>query len=436
MKLINSSDLDFKKQIRNLLWQKNQSQEVSEVVTRVLQGVQNGGDQAVLKFTQEFDHADLSSLGYKVTAEQLEMAENCLSEKERSSILESIASVKAFHKHCVPKDWCDKNLHGATVGEKFDPINRVGIYIPGGQVPLVSTVVMTVTLAKIAKVPEVVVVSPPRSDGTIHPYLLAVMSCLGVAEVYAVGGIQAVGALAFGTETLDPVDKIYGPGNAYVMEAKRQVLGICGMDLLPGPSEIMIIADHSANPSYIAADLLSQAEHGSGKEKIYWASVGWPELGALVEEEIEKQLKSCSHASKISKVLEESAFLFQCETPQDAIDSANLVAPEHLEIQVEMSTIEIYKNGITTAGCMLLGENTPTVLGDFVAGPSHTLPTGTSGRYFSGLRLEDFMRRTSLISYSKENAEHARKVVREFSRMEQLDAHGNSLEIRFNHKDK
>jgi histidinol dehydrogenase len=220
------------------------------------------------------------------------------------------------------------------------------------------------------------------------------------------------------------------------MEAKRQVLGICGMDLLPGPSEIMIIADHSANPSYIAADLLSQAEHGSGKEKIYWASVGWPELGALVEEEIEKQLKSCSHASKISKVLEESAFLFQCETPQDAIDSANLVAPEHLEIQVEMSTIEIYKNGITTAGCMLLGENTPTVLGDFVAGPSHTLPTGTSGRYFSGLRLEDFMRRTSLISYSKENAEHARKVVREFSRMEQLDAHGNSLEIRFNHKDK
>jgi histidinol dehydrogenase len=344
---------------------------------------------------------------------------------------EAIRSVEFFHKKCLPEDWLSENQHGAVVGEKYDPIQRVGIYIPGGQVPLVSTVIMTVTLAKIAGVPEIVVVTPPRKDGSIHPYLLAAMSRIGVKEIYRMGGIQAVGALAFGTETVPSVDKIFGPGNAYVMEAKRQVLGVCGMDLLPGPSEIMVIGDETANPAYIAADLLAQAEHGSGKEKVFWASVGNHSLKDQVILEINKQIQTLSHKEKIRYIIEEACILIQCENIDQAISAANKIAPEHLELHLSKLNEDHCIEKILTAGCMLLGEMSPTVLGDFVAGPSHTLPTGTSGRFFSGLRLEDFMRRTSLIRYSRESANLARGAVKAFSEMEQLDAHGNSLEIRF-----
>ena len=242
---------------------------VINTVTEILRDIRNGGDTAMLERTLLYDQAKLSPNEIKVSQSELEGAKSRLTSSEKESILEAIDNVSLFHEKSIPENWSMPNNHGAEVGEKFYPINRVGIYVPGGNVPLISTVVMTVTIAKVAKVKQIVVVTPPDSEGKIAPQMLAALEILGVNEIYKVGGAQAIGALAYGTETITPVDKIYGPGNAFVNEAKRQVYGTVGIDLLPGPSELMVIADASSNPAFVAAALLSQAEHGSGKEKIF-----------------------------------------------------------------------------------------------------------------------------------------------------------------------
>ncbi|MEN8829454.1 MAG: histidinol dehydrogenase, partial [Lentimonas sp.] len=248
------------------------SGDVSSVVTSVLADVKARGDKAVLEYTEKFDGAKLSAHSMRVAPAELKAAVKSLAPADRKAIRESIAMVKGFHKKTLPKDWKAKNAQGGIVGERFYPINRVGLYIPGGNVPLVSTVVMTAVLAKLVKCPQIAVCTPPAADGSIAPEMLAALTLCGIDEVYKVGGVQAVGAMAFGTSTVAAVDKIFGPGNAFVMEAKRQVLGTVGIDLLPGPSEVMVITDAGANPRHVAADLLAQAEHGSGKEIIYLAS--------------------------------------------------------------------------------------------------------------------------------------------------------------------
>ncbi|MBL6912543.1 MAG: histidinol dehydrogenase [Puniceicoccaceae bacterium] len=430
MQKINFSEsLKFQNALRTFCEQATVSGDVSDVVTSVLADVRLRGDSAVLQYTEKFDHARLTALDMRVSPQAIKASVKTLSAADRRAIRESIALVKDFHKKTLPKDWKAKNAQGGIVGERFYPIQRVGLYIPGGNVPLVSTVVMTAVLAKLVKCPQIAVCTPPDADGNIAAGMLAALSMIGIEEVYKVGGVQAVGAMAYGTKTIPAVDKIFGPGNAFVMEAKRQVLGTVGIDLLPGPSEVMIIADSGANPRHVAADLLAQAEHGSGKEIIYLATTS-KVLLAKIEKALGQLLPALRHADKCAKVLKDRCLAVTCKNLAQAAEVANYIAPEHLELQVADKSIESLSRQITTAGAILQGYMTPTVLGDFTAGPSHTLPTGRAGRFFSGLQATDFMRRSSTVRYDAKSLGKASVVVETFARLEQLDAHGKSLTIR------
>ncbi len=407
--------------------------DISKTVAEVLTAVRNDGDAAVLAYTEKFDQAKLSAKDLRVSDTQLASAAQVLKPAERKAIREAMRCVREYHKHTLPKDWEAKNPQGARVGERFYPIQRVGLYIPGGGVPLVSTVIMTAVLAKLVKVPEIVVCTPPQADGEVSPGMLAALAMVGIKEVYKVGGVQAIGALAYGTKTIPAVDKIFGPGNAFVMEAKRQVFGTVGVDLLPGPSEVMVLADSGANPRHVAADLLAQAEHGSGKELVFLVSTS----GALIKKVVkalDAQVGACAHAEKIRYVLENRTLAVRVRSLEQATAVANFLAPEHLELQVKAASIAPLSKAITTAGALLQGYATPTVLGDFTAGPSHTLPTGRAGRFFSGLQATDFLRRSSTVRYDRKSMEAARPVVETFAKLERLDAHGNSLFIRLEDK--
>ena len=424
-----SDSSQFSNALRQFCENATVSGDVSRVVTDVLADVKARGDQAVLDYTQKFDGATLSAEAMRVDPADLQAAEASLSTADREAIREAIALVKDFHQKTLPKNWQSANAQGGIVGERFYPIQRVGLYVPGGNVPLVSTVIMTAVLAKLAKCPEVCVCTPPAADGSIAPGMLAALSMVGVEEVYKVGGVQAVGAMAYGTATVPAVDKIFGPGNAFVMEAKRQVLGTVGIDLLPGPSEVMIIADAGANPQHVAADLIAQAEHGSGKEIIYLATTS-KALLRKIEKSLARQLPERSHAAKCKKVLKSRFLTVICKNLDQAAQVSNYIAPEHLELQVADRSIDALTNKITTAGAILQGYMTPTVLGDFTAGPSHTLPTGRAGRFFSGLQATDFIRRSSVLRYDTKSLANAAPVVETFARLEKLDGHGRSLTIR------
>jgi histidinol dehydrogenase len=402
---------------------------VINTVSEILSDIRNGGDDALLKKTLLYDKVKLDPNQIKVSQNELQVAKSQLKSIEKDSILEAIENVSSFHEKSLPENWSTSNSHGAKVGEKYYPINRVGIYVPGGNVPLISTVVMTVTIAKVAKVKQIVVVTPPDSEGKIAPQMLAALEILGVNEIYKVGGAQAIGALAYGTETITPVDKIYGPGNAFVNEAKRQVYGTVGIDLLPGPSELMVIADSSSNPAFVAAALLSQAEHGSGKEKIFLLFSEKSHFDKITDQ-IDIQLQTLTHKGAIEGVLNNGFIAIYLPSFKRIAEVATYIAPEHLELQVAEEHIEFLTSQITTAGAFLLGHITSTSLGDFLAGPSHVLPTGRSSRFSSGLRLQDFLRRSSFIQYDKKSAIQAKKAISVFSEMEQLDGHGKSFSIR------
>ena len=408
--------------------------EVKNTVSGILERVQAEGDAGLIALTERFDDAIFASDQLRVSAEDLHSSVENLSVEERAAIEEAIKNISTFHDRGHPEDWISPNSHGGTFGERFYPIRRAGIYVPGGQVPLVSTVLMTTTLAKVAGVPEVVVVTPPRSDGTIDTALLGTLGVSGVDEIYKIGGAQAVAALAFGTETVPAVDKIFGPGNVYVNEAKRQVFGIVGVDLLPGPSEVMVLADETAHPSFVAAAILAQAEHGSGKEKVFLLGTDEATIRQSLEE-IDKQVETLNHREAIQDVLEQGFLVVSVVSEEQAIEVANLVAPEHLELQVDANKIERFTSAVTTAGAILQGHDTPTVLGDFAAGPSHVLPTGRAARFSSGLRLSDFFRRSSILRYDLEALRKAENAISRFSSMEKLDAHGRSLSIRLKNRE-
>ena len=419
----------FQSALRTFCEQAIVSGDVSDVVAGVLGNVRQRGDQAVLEYTAKFDRAKLTGPGMRVTADELQASVYSLAAADRRAIRQSIALVKAFHRKTLPKAWKAKNAQGGIVGERFYPIQRVGLYIPGGNVPLVSTVVMTAVLAKLVKCPGIAVCTPPNAAGEVAPAMLAALAMIGIDEIYKVGGAQAVGAMAYGTQTIPAVDKIFGPGNAFVMEAKRQVLGTVGIDLLPGPSEVMIIADSGANPQHVAADLLAQAEHGSGKEIVYLATTS-KVLLRKIEKSVAAQMPSLNHAEKCAKIMQDRCVAVLCRTLGQAAVVANYIAPEHLELQVADKSIEPLSQAITTAGAILQGYFTPTVVGDFTAGPSHTLPTGRAGRFFSGLQATDFMRRSSTVRYNAKSLAAAAPVVETFARLEKLDAHGKSLTLR------
>lgn len=403
--------------------------EISDSVATILADVRLRGDEAVSYYAAKFDGAKLRARDFRVPANDFAAAAKRLPAASLKALQAARENIVAFNKRGLPENWTAKNKHGATVGEKFDPIRRVGLYIPGGEVPLVSTVLMTVTLAKIAGCPEIAVFTPSNSDGKVADGMLAALNLLGIEEVYRVGGVQAIGAMAFGTTTIAPVDKVFGPGNAYVCEAKRQVFGTVGVDSLPGPSEVMIIADETAKPGFVAADLLAQAEHGSGREKIYLvATTG--EIITKVASEIRTQLQVLSRSEKTQRVLEHGFVAIEAKSLAQAASIANYVAPEHLELIVAEPAAKKLTADITTAGAIMVGNYSPTALGDFTAGPSHVLPTGRAGRFFSGLRVADFVRRTSLIQYDRASVKKAEPIVAAFAAMEKLDAHGRSVRIR------
>jgi histidinol dehydrogenase len=403
--------------------------EISAAVAAILAGVRTGGDAAVAAYAEKFDGARLKPAEFRVSAAELAAAARSLPAGDRKALAAARRNIRDFNRRGLPAAWSGRNLQGARVGEKFDPIRRVGLYIPGGEVPLVSTVLMTATLAQIAGCPEICAFTPAKAGEPIAPALLAALQLSGVREVYRIGGVQAIAAMAYGTRTLPAVDKIFGPGNAYVCEAKRQVFGAVGVDGLPGPSELMVIADESARPEFAAADLLAQAEHGSGREKIQLVATS-DRLIAAIREQIAAQLATAARADKVRKVLAAGFLAVRVRNLAQAAGVANYVAPEHLELLVRPAGAKLLLRRITTAGAILVGNYSPTALADFTAGPSHVLPTGRAGRFSSGLRVADFLRRTSIVEYDRASARRGEPVVAAFAALERLEAHGRSVRAR------
>jgi len=429
VRFLTTSAQEFDRELAAFCREAAVSAQITESVAAILADVRERGDAAVAHYAEKFDRVRLAPSAFRVPADELAAASARLPAAERVAIEAAHASILAYNRQGQPSAWLGTNPHGAEVGEKFDPIRRVGLYVPGGQVPLVSTVLMTATLARIAGCPEIAVFTPSDSEGRIADGLLAALHFLQIDEVYRVGGVQAIGAMAYGTASIRRVDKLFGPGNAYVCEAKRQVFGTVGVDSLPGPSELMVIADESARADFVASDLLAQAEHGSGREKIYLV-VTHETIAREIEREIAAQAQVLSRSAKAQRVIDEGFLVVVVERLEEAAAIANTVAPEHLELIVAPAAETALIRDISTAGAIMIGNHTPTALGDFTAGPSHVLPTGGSGRFFSGLRVADFVRRTSLVRYDRTSIAHAAPIVAAFSAMEQLDAHGRSVSIR------
>jgi histidinol dehydrogenase len=428
MKVIRHSDASFAKKLRKLTAPSSLFDPVIEQRVRaILDAVQIRGDDAVLEFTEKFDGAKLAADRLAITQAELFNASLAADESLRAAIAEAEKNIANFAKKSLRKNWQMKNSHGAKVGEKFDPFQRVGVYIPGGKAPLVSTALMTITLAKVAGCPEIVVCTPCGKDGSINPALLFAARAAGATEIYRVGGAQAIAAMAYGTKTIRRVQKIFGPGNAYVVTAKRLLVGYVAIDLLPGPSELLVLADETANPKFIAADLLPQAEHGSGHERV-WLVTTSDKILKAVEKEIVKQLPKLERRDFVRRVLDDNGWLIQVKSLEDGVALANRLAPEHCEVMTR-NPRQVSK-GILTAGAIFLGPWSPTVLGDYVAGPSHTLPTGGAGASFAGLTVDQFQRRTSVVEYNRVSLKKALPAVKKFSELEGLDAHGKSAEIR------
>jgi len=395
--------------------------QVRQTVHDVIQAVRTEGDSALLEFVERFG-------GPRLAAKQLRVkGKPKVDAATKEAIATAHANVRAFARKSLRENWTMKNAQGASVGERFDPFQRVGIYVPGGSAPLVSTAVMTVTLAAVAGVPEIVVTTPSDAQGVVNEALLYALEYCGATEIYRVGGAQAIGALAFGTETIRPVQKIFGPGNAYVVEAKRQVFGHVAIDLLPGPSEILVLADASARAAWVAADLLAQAEHGKGSSILFITNS--TKLLKDVETKIGRQLAALSRQDHLAAVLENGCALILVKSLQDGVAIANDFAPEHIAIVARDE--EKLAAGIRTAGAIFLGGYSPVVAGDFLAGPSHTLPTGGAGKAFSGLTVDMFQRRTSVVSFSAKALKKSVGTIAKFSEIEGLDAHGRSAAIRF-----
>ncbi len=429
MRVLRSSSKTFTSDLAEFCRGAVVPKEIQESVAAILADVRQRGDEAVAYYAAKFDSAKLRARDFRVKPAELAAAKAGLGAAERKAMQGAYENVVAFNRKSLPADWRGKNKHGAEVGEVHHPIRRVGLYVPGGQVPLVSTVLMTATLAKIAGCPEIAVFTPSDASGRIASSMLAALEMIGIEEVYRIGGVQAIGAMTYGTSHIPPVDKIFGPGNAYVCEAKRQVFGTVGVDSLPGPSEVMVIADETAIPAFAAADLLAQAEHGSGREKIYLVATS-EEILTAVGADVETQLKTLSRSEKTQRVLQDGFVGIVVESLSKAAEVANYVAPEHLELLVKDTAAKKLLREITTAGAIMIGNHSPTALGDFTAGPSHVLPTGRTGRFFSGLRVSDFLRRTSIIRYDAKTVKKGNEVVSAFAAMEKLDAHGRSVALR------
>ncbi len=425
MQILRPKDKAYKRGIESLRRFYAADPAVRATVEDILGAVAKEGDEALIRYTKKFGGPDLLPYQIPVTPSEISEACNALPAETRKAIDAARSNVRAFAKRSLRKSWFMKNRQGAITGERFDPFQRVGIYIPGGTAPLVSTAVMTCTLAEAAGVPEIVAVTPAGPDGKVHPALLAALSRCGATEIYRVGGAQAIAALAHGTKTILPVLKIFGPGNSYVVEAKRQVFGRVAIDLLPGPSEVLVIADKTAKPEWVAADLLAQAEHGHGSQAILVTDS--EKILTGVEKAVERQAKLSKRPAELAKALKNTKLIL-VEDMETAIRIANQYASEHVAIATEAPG-EIALQ-LRTSGAIFLGGFSPVAGGDFLAGPSHELPTGGAGRSFAGLTADQFQRRTSVVMFDEPSLRASLPHIETFSAIEGLDAHGRSASIR------
>jgi len=380
-------------------------------------------DGAIAEFTKKFDNVSLAPEDFRIKKEELEKAHQQLDPGVLDLLRQAIANVREYQARIFIGSW--SKMTGAT-GIRYSPIKRVGICVPGASAPLPSTVIMTAVPAQVAGVEEIVVVSPPRYKGTIHPVILAACRELGIDEVYRIGGVQAVAALAFGTETIKPVDKIVGPGNRWVQMAKKEVFGLVGIDSIAGPSEVLILADERANAAWVAADMLSQAEHSPGSALLFTNSAN---LAGKVLEQLKKQLQQLGRAEQIKRCLLEYGAIVVFESIEEMIAQANCFAAEHVQVQCGDRSKQIAER-IHNAGAIFIGDYSPVAVGDYWAGPSHTLPTGTSARFFSGLSANDFIKSSSLIEYDAARLADSAEAIIRLAEIEGLDAHAQSVKIR------
>ena len=403
------------------------SEHLVEQVRSILDQVRLGGDTALLRLIEKFDHTVFSRQELRVHQGEMSKAIENLDPETRSALEIAKQNVQEFARRSQRSDWLAKNAQGADVGESFHPFQRVGIYVPAGTAPLVSSAIMTVSLATAVGVPEIAVASPAGPDKTLNHALLGALQIAGATEIFKIGGAHAIAALAFGTEMITKVDKIFGPGNAYVTEAKRQVFGYVAIDLLPGPSEILVLADDSAPPAWLAADLLAQAEHGPGSVVCVVSSSR--SILEAIQLEVTRQMADLPRRKFLEEVLSNRGYAVLVADLAQAIRFVNDFAPEHLSI-VTQDPWNVARQ-IRNAGAIFLGPYSPVAAGDFMAGPSHELPTGGAGKSFGGLTVDQFQRRTSLVSYTAEALQKSLTVLDKLSQAEQLEAHGRSARIRF-----
>jgi histidinol dehydrogenase len=402
--------------------------EVEQATAEIIRNIKERKDEALIEYSKKFDKVELTLDTIEVSQKEMDEALNSVDRNLLKVIEKAAANIQDFHEKQLEKSWFTTNEAGILLGQKVTPLSRVGVYAPAGSAPLPSTVLMDVIPAKVAGVEEIILCSPPVKGGKVDPLILACAKLAGADRVFMVGGAQAIAAMAYGTNVIPKVDKIVGPGNIYVATAKKMVFGTCGIDMIAGPSEILIIADETANPAYVAADLLSQAEHDKLASSILLTTS--KEIAQMVSQEVAQQLSKLPRAQTAAESLEKYGAIIVTDTIEDAVEISNNIAPEHLEVCTKNPFDLLSK--IKNAGAIFLGNYSPEPLGDYFAGPNHTLPTSGTARFFSPLGVYDFIKRQSIISYSRDAFESAASDVAAFAQSEGMTAHEQAIRIRVN----
>ena len=401
-------------------------------VADILANVKEKGDEALFSYTKEFDKVEVTPETIRVTEAEIEEAYKAVDASLLEVIRKALVNILSYHEKQRQNSWFTSTENGTMLGQKVTPLNRVGVYVPGGKAVYPSSVLMNIVPAKVAGVPHIVMTTPPGKDGKVNPSTLVAAKEAGADEIYKVGGAQAIGALAYGTASIPKVDKIVGPGNIFVALAKKAVYGHVSIDSIAGPSEILVLADETANAHYVAADLLSQAEHDEMASAILITTS--TELAQNVEKEIEGYLKVLSRKEIIEKSLENFGYILIAEDMDESIEAANEIASEHMEI-VTKNAFEVMMK-VRNAGAIFIGEYSSEPLGDYFAGPNHVLPTNGTAKFFSALSVDDFIKKSSIVYYSRTALQEIHKDIIQFASSEQLTAHANSIAVRFEEKDK
>lgn len=423
-------DQDTKKNLLEDLLKRspNQYSAYEKDVAKILEDVKRKGDEALFGYTARFDGAHLDAETVRVTEQEIQEAYDQVDEELLGIIRRALHNIRTYHEKQRQNSWFDSRPDGTILGQKVTALARVGVYVPGGKAAYPSSVLMNIAPAKAAGVDEIIMVTPPDKNGKVTPTTLVAAKEAGADVVYKIGGAQAIGALAYGTKSIPKVDKIVGPGNIYVALAKKSVYGHVSIDAIAGPSEILVIADDSANPSYVAADLLSQAEHDELASAILVTTS--EELADAVSKEVDRFTAQLSRKEIIQKSLDNYGYILIAESMDEAISIANEIASEHLEIQTKNPYDVMTK--IRNAGAIFIGEYSSEPLGDYFAGPNHVLPTNGTAKFFSPLSVDDFIKKSSIIAYSKEALEKVHEDIESFAAAERLTAHANSIHVRFN----